>query len=243
MTDLPSPQSSPASTTESVPSTDALLTPLEARILGALMEKQLATPEHYPLTLSALVAACNQKSNRDPVLQLSTDVVEQTLKTLRQTKKLAVMVHEAGARVPKFRQELSEQHGLSPLEQALLAELFLRGPQTAAELRARVPRMIPTLADTALETAVDTALDDLENLCGICFIKKLPKAHGRRESRYAHQLCGEISVEAPDTATVIEAPKSLELERLEQLETEVQTLREDLQTLRDAFNHFKNAFQ
>ena len=218
---------------------EAILTPLEARVLGALMEKQLATPEHYPLTLSSLVAACNQKSNRDPVLQLSTDVVDQTLKGLRQQKKLAVMVHEAGARVPKFRQELVDTYGFNELEQAIMTELLLRGPQTAAELRARAPRMVATVA----EGAVESALEALENLHGMCFVKKLPRAHGRRESRYAHQLCGEVSVEAAEVSTVIEAPKSLELERVERLEEEVVQLRQDLQELRDAFEGFKAAFQ
>lgn len=216
-----------------------MLTPLEARVLGALMEKQLATPEQYPLTLSSLVAACNQKSNRDPVLQLSTAVVEETLKGLRQQKKLVVMVHEAGARVPKFRQEFSEMHGLNPLEQAVMTELLLRGPQTAAELRARVPRMVPTVG----EGAVEAGLEDLENLRGVCFVKKLPRAHGRRESRFAHQLCGEVSVEAEETAVVIEAPKSLELERLEALEGEVAALKAELGELRGAFEAFREAFQ
>lgn len=225
---------------EEIPSVpEAILTPLEARVLGALMEKQLATPEHYPLTLSSLVAACNQKSNRDPVLQLSTDVVEQTLKGLRQQKKLAVMVHEAGARVPKFRQELVETYEFNELEQAILTELLLRGPQTAAELRARVPRMVATVA----EGAVESALEALENLHGMCFVKKLPRAHGRRESRYAHQLCGEVTVEVAESTTVIEAPKSLELERVERLEEEVVQLRQALQELRDAFEGFKDAFQ
>ena len=224
---------------EGLTESEAMLTLLEARVLGALMEKQLATPEHYPLTLSSLVAACNQKSNRDPVLQLSTEVVEQTLKGLRQQKKLAVMVHEAGARVPKFRQELAETHGFNPLEQAVMAELLLRGPQTAAELRARVPRMVPAAA----EGAVESVLEDLENVRGVCFVKKLPRAHGRRESRYAHQLCGEVSVEREDTATVIEAPKTLELERVEQLEAEVAELKNDLSQLREAFEAFREAFQ
>lgn len=224
---------------ESPPVPEAVLTPLEARVLGALMEKQLATPEHYPLTLSSLVAACNQKSNRDPVLQLSTDVVEQTLKGLRQQKKLAVMVHEAGARVPKFRQELADTHGFNPLEQAVMTELLLRGPQTAAELRARVQRMAPAVA----EGAVEAALEALENLRGMCFVKKLPRAHGRRESRYAHQLCGEVTVEAAESATVIEAPKSLELERVERLEAEVADLRSELRELRGAFEAFREAFQ
>jgi uncharacterized protein YceH (UPF0502 family) len=224
---------------EKTPESEAMLTALEARVLGALMEKQLATPEHYPLTLSSLVAACNQKSNRDPVLQLSTGVVEEALKGLRQQKKWAVMVHEAGARVPKFRQEFTDAHGLNSLEQAVVTELLLRGPQTVAELRARVPRMVPTLADGAVETA----LENLENLRGMCFVKKLPRAHGRRESRYAHQLCGEVSVEAEETAVVIEAPKSLELARVEALEEDVARLKSDLNHLREAFEAFREAFQ
>lgn len=218
---------------------EALLTPLEARVLGVLMEKQLATPEQYPLTLASLVAACNQKSNRDPVLQLSTEAVEMTLRGLRQKKKLAVMVHEAGARVPKFRQELADLYGFSELEQAVMTELLLRGPQTAAELRGRVPRM----AVSAAEGAVERALADLESLRGMCFVKKLPRAQGRRESRFAHQLCGEVTVEAEESAMVIEAPKSLELERVERLEAEVARLQEEVQAVREAFEAFQRSFQ
>jgi uncharacterized protein YceH (UPF0502 family) len=200
---------------------DLILSPLEARILGCLIEKKLATPDHYPLTLSALVAACTQKSNRDPVMELETAVVEKTLDILRREKKLTTRVHEAGARVPKFEHEMGSHFGLSEIECAVLAELMLRGPQTVAELRNRVPRMVPTLSDNQVETALQT----LENIAGIPMVVLLPKAPGRREARYAHLLCGDITETAERRASVvIEAPVSNEEKRISVLEERVSAL-------------------
>lgn len=207
---------------------DLILSPLEARILGCLIEKELATPDQYPLTLSGLMAACTQKSNRDPVMQLESAVVEKTLGILRREKKLATLVHEAGARVPKFQHEMRARFGLSAVECAVLAELMLRGPQTVAELRNRVPRMVPTLADGQVEAALET----LEVVAGIPMVVLLPKAPGRREARYAHVLCGEITETADRPGpVVIEAPVSNEEKRIDALETRVAELEAKLTAL------------
>ena len=225
---------------EAAPANEALLTEIEARVLGALMEKELATPEHYPLTLSSLVAACNQKSNRDPVMSMETKVVEQVLMVLRRDKKLACLVHEAGARVPKFRHEVHNQYGLTPVERAVMAELMLRGPQTLAELRNRVPRMVPDLQ----EGQVESALEALAMVRGVKMVAQLPKAHGRRESRYAHQLCGEVLTEAGSSGpVVIEAPPPPETSRLLALEAEVKGLKTELEDLREAFQTFRKSFE
>ncbi|MCC5849440.1 MAG: DUF480 domain-containing protein [Verrucomicrobia bacterium] len=224
---------------ESAPANEPLLTEIEARVLGALMEKDLATPEHYPLTLSSLVAACNQKSNRDPVMSMETKVVEQVLMVLRRDKKLACLVHEAGARVPKFRHEVHNQYGLTPVEQAVMAELMLRGPQTLAELRNRVPRMVSDLQDGQVESA----LDALAMVRGVKMVAQLPKAHGRRESRYAHQLCGEVLTESSSGPVVIEAPPPPEAARLLALEEEVKSLKAELEDLREAFQTFRKSFE
>ena len=219
---------------------DALLDIPEARVLGSLMEKELATPEHYPLTLSSLAAACNQKSNRDPVMSMDTEVVEKVLIRLRRDKKLATMFQEAGARVPKFRHEMRGKFGLQPVECAVLAELMLRGPQTLAELKTRVTRMVSA---AGLEE-VEAALSALENVQGQTLVRKLPRAHGRRESRYAHQLCGEVLAESGEHApVVIEAPPSPDSSRMDALEAEVRALREEIGALREAFETFKTSFE
>jgi len=206
---------------------DPLLNPLEARILGCLIEKELSTPDHYPLTLSSLVAACTQKSNRNPVMELESRVVEKSLDIMRREKKIATLVHEAGARVPKFQHEMAGVYGMSAVERAVLAELMLRGPQTPAELRNRVQRMIPVLR----EGQVEAALTSLERIDDIPMVTLLPKAPGRREARYAHMLCGEI-LEAADRPgpVVIEAPVSNEEKRIDALEERMKALETRLES-------------
>lgn len=206
---------------------DPLLNPLEARILGCLIEKELSTPDHYPLTLSSLVAACTQKSNRNPVMELESRVVEKALDIMRREKKIVTLVHEAGARVPKFQHEMTGVYGMSAVERAVLAELMLRGPQTPAELRNRVQRMIPVLR----EGQVESALASLELIDAVPMVTLLPKAPGRREARYAHLLCGEI-LEAADRPgpVVIEAPVSNEEKRIDALEERMKALEARLES-------------
>lgn len=219
---------------------EPLVSPLEARILGCLMEKELATPEHYPLTLSSLVAACCQKSNRSPVMELDSATVEKALGILRREKKWATLVHEAGARVPKFQHEMAQVYDLTPVERAVLAELLLRGPQTVAELRTRVPRMVPALTDGQVETALEV----LREVRGVAMVTELPKAPGRREIRFAELLSGGIPEETQGrTQVVIEAPVTSEEKRIEALETKVAEMEATLETLRREFREFRTSFE
>jgi len=204
------------------------------------MEKELATPDQYPLSLSSLLAACCQKSNRHPVMELDSESVEIALGVIRREKKWATLIHEAGARVAKYRHELAEFFGLEPVAQAVLTELLLRGPQTVAELRNRVPRMVPTLRNGQVEEA----LEQLKELKGMELVRELPKAPGRREIRFAEVMSGGIP-DAPEGAdrVVIEAPHSQEEKRIEVLEEQVKQLETALQSLQQQFEDFKSSFE
>src|SRR6202034_2665889 len=156
----------------------------EVRVLGSLLEKEITTPEYYPLSLNALLNACNQKSNRDPVVHFDEDTVERALYTLRD-KGLTVNITGAGSRVPKFGHRLSEKLNLGRRELAVLCELMVRGPQTLGELRTRAERMHPF--DDLAE--VESVLDRMPEL-----VTKLPRRPGEKEARYAHLLSGPVAV-------------------------------------------------
>ncbi|MEI6210807.1 MAG: YceH family protein [bacterium] len=208
-----------------------ILSAVEARVLGALIEKELTTPDYYPLTLNALVAACNQKNNRDPVLQLDETTVLGATDTLRE-KKLMWLVTLSGSRVAKYRHAFLDVYHVPDASVALLAELLLRGPQTAAELRARAERMHP-YADTA---AMEALLQELATHREGPFAVKLAREPGRREARFAHLLGGPVAgVEAAaGAASEVLSSRTrggVDLERLEQLEQRVLELQERVLTL------------
>src|SRR6201992_3090104 len=167
------------------------LTALEARVIGCLIEKAITTPDQYPLSLNALVNACNQKSNREPVLDLDEAAVQQTLDSLSK-KHLIVEKSGFGSRVPKYQHRFcNTEFGslkLDPQELAIICELLLRGPQTPGELRTRASRMAP-FADV---TEVDAALEKLVNRDDGPFVTKLAREPGRRDSRYAHLFSGPV---------------------------------------------------
>ncbi len=220
---------------------DVLLNQVEARVLGALIEKQITTPDYYPLTLSALTAACNQKSNRNPVTSLAeTDVVRAIL-TLRD-KQLAWEVAEAGARVMKYSHNMAGQFTLSDVQLAVLCELILRGPQTGGELRTHCERMHP-LGDTA---QTEAALQSLMEYPGAPLAARLPREPGRRENRYTHLLCGEAVLQPetlkppPEAATLTIRAEN---ERLVALEEEIQHLRAEVADLNRQFAGFKKQFE
>src|SRR3974390_1622615 len=158
----------------------------EARVLGALLEKEIATPEYYPLSLNALVNACNQKSNREPVVSYDEDTVEVALAGLR-AKGLAVRI-TGESRVPKHGQRFTETLNLGRREAALICLLLLRGPQTVGELRGRSDRLYSFEDLEGVESTLD-------RLSEAGMVKKLPRVAGTRESRYAHLLCGDVIVE------------------------------------------------
>jgi uncharacterized protein YceH (UPF0502 family) len=198
---------------------------LEIRVLGVLLEKELSTPEYYPLTLNALVNGCNQSSNRSPVLALDESAVQTALDGLRQ-RHLAATVQGAGSRTLKFAQRLTTAWGLSIQEAAVLAELLLRGPQTPGELRNRSTRMYPF---QELEE-VDAALAMLAEAEPEPLALRLPRAPGMKEARHAHLLGGP-----PETAPETLPPPGLG--------AQVAALTEELARLRAEFDAFKAQFE
>lgn len=211
------------------PDQDALeLTPEEARVLGALIEKALTTPEYYPLTNNALKAACNQKSNRDPATSYNDQTIEDALQGLRD-KRLAVLVHTADGRVPRFRHTLEQRLSLTPAEVAVLCVLLLRGPQTPGEIRGRTGRMheFGSLGE------VQEALDSLMNATRPPAVCRLPRQAGRKEARFAHLLCGEVDVGAIEEAAEAATPRDTTglAERVRRLEEDLADLREKYEGL------------
>ena len=211
----------------------------ELRILGCLMEKELTTPEQYPLTLNALTNAYNQKSNRDPVMALEDDDVVRGLNSLK--FKQLVVVSSDGGRVPKYRHILAERLGVAPEELALLCELLVRGAQTVGELRTRAERMrsFPDLA------AVEEVLAELMKR-EPPLVTRLPRQQGRKEARYAHLFAGEPVVAAEDGTPPPEAARVRVMagdERMAKLEKEVAELRSEIAGLRRTMAEFKSQFE
>ena len=208
-----------------------LLTAVEARILGCLLEKEATTPDLYPLTLNTLVNACNQRSNRAPIMSLTARDVETSLEPLR-LKRLVVLFAGADARVPKYRHTLDAVHPMEPAAQALFAELLLRGPQTTAELRNRAERFLPMPDSLELEAM----LSELAQRPAGALVRRLPRQPGQKEQRWAQLLTGEPSLhEAPaePLTAVLALPPEFE-ERFAALESEVALLRSELAMLRKA---------
>ena len=168
------------------------LTAHEARVIGSLVEKQITTPDQYPLSLNALTNACNQKSNRDPVLHLDEQTVQRTLDELSR-KHLVIEKAGFGSRVPKYQHVFcNTQFGslkFTPQELAIVCELMLRGPQTPGELRGRASRMAP-LTDVS---EVEAALENLAKREDGPFVVRLAREPGRRDSRYAQLFTGPVS--------------------------------------------------
>ena len=215
------------------------LNDIEVRVLGSLIEKELTTPEYYPLSLNSLTNACNQKSNRDPVMALAEEEVVRALDSLR-FKQLVVLSADGG-RVPKYRHLLAETMGLIPAEQAIICELLVRGPQTVGELRTRGERMHP-FGDLA---AVDEVLQELMQR-EKPLIALLPRQPGRKEGRYAHLFSGmpDLTVEehgaAPEAARMRVAAEN---DRIAKLEAELTALRNDVVDLRRMMDEFKRQFE
>ena len=208
------------------------LTPVETRVLGCLLEKERTTPDAYPLTLNSLLLACNQSTNREPILTLNEREIEEALDGLRQ-KKLGTVIFGGGSRVQKYRHILPDTYNFSPREYALLCVLLLRGPQTLGELRGRTERLapFPTLAD--VENTLITLGEGTEPL-----VRLLPQRPGQKERRYVQLLSGEP---VEPTAEELVAPAIRErptptdhTARLEALEREVAALRESLAELRQS---------
>lgn len=199
----------------------------EVRVLGALMEKEVATPEYYPLSLNALVNACNQKSNRDPVVNYDETTVEQALESLRY-KGMATRITGRDVRVPKHGQAFTEKFNMGRREAALVCLLLLRGPQTPGELRSRSDRLY-TFDD--LEAVEST----LNRLAEIEFVTRLPRQPGARESRWAHLFSGEVAVP--------EEPVSTAPERVTPDRERIAALEEQVAELKRQFEEFRRNFE
>ena len=206
---------------------DLQLNPVEVRVLGAMLEKEAATPDYYPLTLNALCAACNQKSNRAPVMELSESLVAAAIEELRR-KGLAREISGAGHRVHKFGHRLGEAFNLDRREQAVLCVLMLRGPQTTGEIRSRTDRMYEFDDLDAVESTLRRLAERTPPLA-----VELPRRPGEKEPRHAHLLSGEpdVAAEAPP-APVRTSPYE---ERLSRLEDELARLREEFEEFRGKF--------
>jgi len=207
---------------------DIKLNPLEARVLGCLIEKERTTPEYYPMSRNSLVAACNQKSNRDPVMALTEAEVEHTLETLRYDHRLVAQVTLAGSRVVRFRHELLTHFKFSPEETAVLCELLLRGAQTAGELRTRTQRIVTMDSPAAVKSVLDSLMHWGENT----FVKVISPRSGMREERYAQTFC-EADEEAelatlPSSST---RPAEASDERIKELEDKIAALEARLAVL------------
>jgi uncharacterized protein len=209
---------------------------VDVRVLGSLIEKEITTPDNYPLTLNAVVTACNQTSNRDPVLALDEATVLQSLEELGR-RSLVRAVHRSDARARRYRQVLSESFSLHAAETAVLCVLMLRGAQTAGEIRTRSARLFE-FADLAL---VDITLQALMTL-STPLVAQLPRRAGQKEVRYAHLLSGEPpqEVDAPVQAAAADPE---EPGRLEALEQAVASLRAEVAELRALLEDFRRQFE
>jgi uncharacterized protein YceH (UPF0502 family) len=217
------------------------LSEVETRVLGALVEKEITTPEYYPLSLNALVNACSQKSNRDPVMTLDEDAVRQALRSL--TDQSLARSAASDSRVPKYEHRLNELYNFHRHEIAVLCVLLLRGPQTPGELRTRTERMYSFDDLEAVHSALNLLMRRDPPL-----VKLLPRQPGTKEARFMHLLSGDVS-----PAVLAEAERGTEphqakgnahdAERIEQLESEIVELRRELETLRQQFAAFQKQFQ
>lgn len=215
-----------------------VLNEMEARVLGALLEKEITTPDYYPLSLNSLVAACNQKSNRDPVMNVEEDSVRDALRTL-QDNSLARSVSAVDSRVTKYEHRLQEAFNFDRREAALFCELLLRGPQTAGELRTRAERMHSFDDLSEAQSALQRLMNREPPL-----VKVLVRQPGTKESRYIHLLSGDAK---PVSSTAgREVPAALEGEKMDgfsRLSSEMAELRRDVADLKQQFAAFRKQFE
>ena len=215
---------------------DIVLNDTEVRILGCLIEKEMTTPEYYPLSLNSLTNACNQKTNRNPVVSYDQTVVEQNISSL-QNKGLALKTHTVGSRVTKYLHTIMDRFDLSRQEIAILCELMLRGPQTMGEIRTHAERMSPFEGLEEVEKNLQAMMDYDPAL-----VIKLPREAGRKECRHMHLFSGRPSHDLSELSTDSAAPQLTVQERLIRLEKENSRLISELEELKQAFAEFKSQF-
>ncbi len=210
---------------------DILLTDDEVRVLGCLMEKEMATPDYYPLTLNALINACNQKSNRDPVVAYSEETVVYAANGLRERK---FVRQSTVSRAPKYEQLFSREMKLVAREQAIICILLLRGPQTVGEIRNRTDRLYTF-------SSLDEVQETIASLEDMKLVEKLPRQPGRKEHRYTHLLSG-VPEEKP-VETIIRPRAASENDRINELQEQIDELRLEMKNLRDEMAAFKSQFE
>ena len=215
-----------------------VLNDIEVRVLGSLVEKQVTTPEYYPLTINALTLACNQKNNRNPVTSYSENLVAQAVESLRE-RNLAYVFYGSTSRVPKFKHVMSEVLHLSQAQLALMCVLLLRGSQTVGELRERASRLYEF---SSLEEVEET-LNSLISREPETLVTRLPRQPGQKETRFAHLLAGEAAAEAAAEEPPPRRTISRETDRLSSIQEDVSALKTQMEELRLQFENFKKQFE
>jgi uncharacterized protein YceH (UPF0502 family) len=215
-----------------------LLNEVETRVLGSLIEKDITTPDYYPLSLNALVNACNQKSNRDPVMNLDEDAVRLALRNLNE-KGLAGTTSSADSRVTKYEHRLQEAFNFSRPQIAILCVLLLRGPQTPGELRGRTDRMYRFDHLDDVQSTLQHLMQREPPL-----VKMLPRQPGTKESRYMHLLSGDVEgwEPSPEPGAAV-AGSSMDAQRIADLEHEVASLQKEVADLKQQFADFRKQFE
>jgi uncharacterized protein YceH (UPF0502 family) len=215
-----------------------LLNEIECRVLGSLIEKEVTTPEYYPLSLNALVNACNQKSNRDPAMNLDEAAVREALHSL-DGQSLVRSVSASDSRVTKYEHRLQEAYNFYRHETAILCVLLLRGPQTPGELRTRAERMHPFDDLGAVQSSLQHLMKREPSL-----VKVLPRQPGTKEVRYAHLFAGDVALQETKPEPHAEPAAAVrDGERIAQLEEEVAVLQKDIAELRRQFADFRKQFE
>jgi uncharacterized protein YceH (UPF0502 family) len=210
----------------------------EARVLGALIEKEITTPDYYPLSLNALINACNQKNNREPVMNLDEGAVRTALHNL-QAKRLAGPAGGADSRVTKYEHRIQEVFNFTRAETAIMDVLLLRGPQTPGELRGRTERMFRFEELSDVQSALQRLIERDPPL-----VKMLPRQSGTKESRYAHLLSGDVEAwEAPPDSSASSGRGASDDERVIRLEGEVAELRKEIAELKEQMESFRKQFE
>lgn len=213
----------------------AVLDPMEIRVLAVLAEKEALTPDNYPMSVNAIVNGCNQLSSRDPIMQLTDEMVQDTLQRLIE-KKLASAISQAGARVVKYEHRMRIKWTLEQDKVAVLSILMLRGLQTAGEIRTRTGRLFEFKSVQDVESVLQFLIDKYPPL-----VAKLDRAAGTKEPRYGHLLGGELAAYEPPAAGAGLGGGGAS--RVGQLEQEVAALRGELEELKAQFEAFRQQFQ
>lgn len=217
---------------------ETILSDIETRVLASLVEKQVTTPEYYPLTLNSLTTACNQKNNRNPVTSYTEDQVAEALETLRE-KNLTYVFYGSSSRVPKYKHVMPEVMHVNQAEMALMCALMLRGPQTPGELRSTASRLYNFDGLEKIEATLNALISREPDP----LVVRLPRQPGQKEVRFAHLLNGEVIV---DTAVDEPVPRRVvapQSDRVSRLEQEIVELKTRMEKLQQQFDEFKKQFE